>query len=195
MSTDERTKGPQPGYRICCYLDAEGWHRCTECGITLDLCNCADVVGHAMRRIQTPTFKEFSAVNHSRALEWHTTEDGVEEWSPAEWGNALAGEVGELCNYLKKILRHDKGIQQMAVGTVPNSTLFLEDPEYRARAAEIRQGLVDAAAKEIADSFTYLDLVATRIGVDLLAATIDKFNEISEREGLPQRLPVPGGES
>lgn len=26
-------------------------------------------------------------------------------WSPAEWGCALAGEVGELCNLLKKLLR------------------------------------------------------------------------------------------
>lgn len=28
-------------------------------------------------------------------------------WTPAEWGNALAGETGELCNLLKKIRRGD----------------------------------------------------------------------------------------
>ena len=30
------------------------------------------------------------------------------DWSPMEWGCALAGEVGELCNYLKKQSRGDK---------------------------------------------------------------------------------------
>ena len=29
-------------------------------------------------------------------------------WSPMEWGCALSGEVGELCNFLKKISRGDK---------------------------------------------------------------------------------------
>lgn len=29
-------------------------------------------------------------------------------WSPAERGNELAGEVGELCNELKKLLRFDR---------------------------------------------------------------------------------------
>ena len=29
----------------------------------------------------------------------------VDEWSPTDWGCALAGEVGELCNFLKKRLR------------------------------------------------------------------------------------------
>lgn len=29
----------------------------------------------------------------------------LEEWSPAEWGCAVAGEAGELCNLLKKLRR------------------------------------------------------------------------------------------
>ena len=29
------------------------------------------------------------------------------DWSPAEWGCALAGEVGEFCNLLKKLRRGD----------------------------------------------------------------------------------------
>ena len=29
-------------------------------------------------------------------------------WSPMEWGCALSGEVGELCNFLKKMSRGDK---------------------------------------------------------------------------------------
>jgi NTP pyrophosphatase (non-canonical NTP hydrolase) len=29
----------------------------------------------------------------------------LNDWSEAEWGNAIAGETGELCNLLKKRLR------------------------------------------------------------------------------------------
>lgn len=29
----------------------------------------------------------------------------IDDWTPAEWGCALAGETGELCNMLKKIRR------------------------------------------------------------------------------------------
>ena len=64
------------------------------------------------------TIRQFSTLNVSRALVWH--QDGLDSWSPAEWGNALAGEVGELCNVLKKILRHDMGIQQNLGLKYPN---------------------------------------------------------------------------
>jgi NTP pyrophosphatase (non-canonical NTP hydrolase) len=37
--------------------------------------------------------------------------------------------------------------------------------------------------KEIADVQTYLDLLAAHLGVDLGEATIQKFNEVSDRRG------------
>ena len=120
------------------------------------------------------TIRQFSSLNKTRALHWHKS--GLDSWSPAEWGNALAGEVGELCNVLKKLLRHDKGIQQLAVEQ--------GKPYESSKRAE----LVLAAAKEIADSYTYLDLVAARLGLDVQRCVVMKFNEISEREGLPQRF-------
>ena len=43
-------------------------------------------------------------------------------------------------------------------------------------------------AKELADVVTYLDLLAFRCGVDLGRATMDKFNEVSERVGFPDRI-------
>ena len=119
------------------------------------------------------TIRQFSALNKLRALEWH--KDGLDSWSPAEWGNALAGEVGELCNVLKKLLRHDKGIQQRAVEN--------ENAPYGTRGM-----LLVEAAKEIADSYTYLDLVAARLGLDVQQCVVSKFNEISAREGLPMRF-------
>ena len=51
------------------------------------------------------TFECFHRVNvtRSKADVKHSL-----DWSPMEWGCALAGEVGELCNFLKKMSRGDK---------------------------------------------------------------------------------------
>lgn len=32
----------------------------------------------------------------------------LKAWTPLEWGGALAGETGELCNFLKKLRRGEK---------------------------------------------------------------------------------------
>lgn len=115
------------------------------------------------------TFNEVSKTNLSRALEWHP--GGLEEWSPAEWGNATAGEMGELCNVLKKILRVDSGIQQASGLT--------------------RDELRVMAAQEIGDTFLYLDLIAQRLGLNTYECVRDTFNRVSLREGFPQRLDEP----
>lgn len=120
------------------------------------------------------TFRTFGALNELRAMEWH--KGGLDTWSPAEWTNALAGEVGELCNVTKKILRHDLGIQQRAV-----SELTSDDHGLRAQ-------LVRMAADEIADCQAYLDLCAQRLDLDLQSCTVRKFNEISDRENLPYKF-------
>ena len=33
---------------------------------------------------------------------------GVNEWMPWDWSNAMAGEVGEVCNLTKKMLRGEE---------------------------------------------------------------------------------------
>ena len=39
----------------------------------------------------------------------------VDEWSESDWGNALAGEVGELCNMIKKRRRgEDIPVEELA---------------------------------------------------------------------------------
>lgn len=112
------------------------------------------------------TFQYFSATNKSRALLWH--KGGLEEWSNNDWATAVTGELGELCNVLKKMRRVEMGINS-------NNNEEME---------KLRQ----MAADEIADTFTYLDLLAQRMGFDLYEIVADKFNRISEREGFPHRL-------
>lgn len=79
------------------------------------------------------------------------------DWSVGDWGNAIAGEVGELCNLLKKVRRRE-----------PIDTRKIAD--------------------ELADVIIYADLIAHEFGIDLAAAVVRKFNEVSGRVGSNHRL-------
>ena len=48
--------------------------------------------------------------------------------------------------------------------------------------------VADELADELADVLTYLDLLAATLGVDLGRAAVQKFNEVSERVGFPDRI-------
>jgi len=82
------------------------------------------------------------------------------DWSDAQWLNAITGELGELCNLVKKIDRGDY----------------------------TKIELIDELCDELADIQTYLDITAFRLGVDLGAATRKKFNKVSERIDCDVRL-------
>ena len=99
----------------------------------------------------------------------HRKPDGS-DWSPAQWLQALCGELGDYANIRKKYERGDLSAEEFAV----------------------------EAAKELADVQTYLDILARRCldiegtahpcGVDLGKATRDKFNEVSRRVGCAVRI-------
>jgi NTP pyrophosphatase (non-canonical NTP hydrolase) len=113
----------------------------------------------------------YSAVSKTRAMRWHR--GGLDEWSVTDWSNALAGEVGELCNAIKKYRRIEDRLQQHDGDTpAPKS--------YEDALKQIK--------KEIGDSYAYLDLLAQRFGLDLWECARDTFNAISEREGFPDRI-------
>lgn len=78
------------------------------------------------------------------------------DWSLLEWAGALCGEAGELANLLKKVRRGD---------------ITLDEAR-------------PAIGKELADNVIYLDLIAQQAGIDLGAATVAKFNEVSVRVGV-----------
>ena len=47
-------------------------------------------------------FKDLRSMNVARCTEvFHA----LENWTPTDWSNAMAGEVGETCNLTKKMLR------------------------------------------------------------------------------------------
>lgn len=89
----------------------------------------------------------------------HSEPDGS-DWSPAQWLQAVVGELGEYANLRKN---HERG-------DIDADTFYRE------------------AADELADVATYLDILAFRLGIDLEAAIASKFNRVSERVGSDVRL-------
>lgn len=86
----------------------------------------------------------------------HEMPDGS-DWKLSAWSNATLGELGEAANLIKKIERGDLTLDQAR----------------------------PALAREFADVLVYLDLLAFRAGVNLAAAVRAKFNEVSDRVGVP----------
>lgn len=89
----------------------------------------------------------------------HTQDDGS-DWSDAQWLQAVIGELGEYANLRKKLDRGD---------------LTWEEA-------------LPLMADELADVMIYLDILAFRLGIDLGAAVMDKFNRVSERVGSNVRI-------
>jgi len=121
---------------------------------------------NALRGANTARLPQFK---NSKGEQAHSKPDGS-DWTPAQWLQAVMGELGEYANKRKKFERGD-----------------ITFAEFRVE-----------AQKELADVQTYLDILAMRCldavdnphpeGVNLGQATIDKFNEVSIRVGSDVRL-------
>jgi len=105
------------------------------------------------------SFDEFQEVN---ALRCATKFPSCDDWTLNDWAVALSGEVGELCNILKKNRRGD-------------TAYSLEGSHGPATRREI--------LKELADVITYADLMMTKLGANTGAEVLDKFDEVSRRVG------------
>jgi NTP pyrophosphatase (non-canonical NTP hydrolase) len=51
---------------------------------------------------------------------------GLYEWSPTDWGCALAGETGELCNKLKKLRRGEPIQTQEIANEIADVQIYLD---------------------------------------------------------------------
>jgi NTP pyrophosphatase (non-canonical NTP hydrolase) len=126
------------------------------------------VLAHRLARTDDLTFAALRAANKRRLPQFknkhgepaHSQSDGS-DWSISDWLMAVTGELGELANLRKKVLRGD-----LTHGQAQQET-----------------------ADELADVATYLDILAFRLGVDLGAAVASKFNRVSIRVGCDVRLP------
>lgn len=100
--------------------------------------------------LRKANIKRLPQFKNSKGFFAHREPDGS-DWTPLEWIGAVAGEVGEAANILKKVKRGDLTMEEAL-------------PEIR---------------KELADIQTYLDITAYQMRIDLGEATRDKFNEVS----------------
>jgi NTP pyrophosphatase (non-canonical NTP hydrolase) len=107
----------------------------------------------------TIDFETLRKANKTRQREWD-----VDSVISLEYrGNELAGEAGEACNVIKKLVRERLGIKGSRA-----------TPEQ--------------LAEELADVIICVDLVAMHAGIDLGLAVVSKFNATSEKVGLATRI-------
>jgi NTP pyrophosphatase (non-canonical NTP hydrolase) len=93
--------------------------------------------------------------NATRQAEW----DPESKISIEYRGCELAGEVGEVCNIVKKIARERLGLRGS-------------------------RSTKEKLAEELADAVICLDLIAMDMSIDLDKAVREKFNKTSEANGL-----------
>lgn len=109
--------------------------------------------------LRSANLKRLPQFKNRRGELVHSKPDGS-DWSPAQWLQAVVGELGEYANIRKKFERGD-----------------IDEEEFK------RLG-----GKELADAATYLDILTYQFRLDLGQLITDKFNEISERIGCDVKL-------
>lgn len=109
--------------------------------------------------------EKFRHINVERAIEGFKTYDNQ---PLTYWTTAVAGEVGELCNMIKKMQRVERG------GTDSGSSY---------KAADITREMLK---EEIGGIAIYLDLLASLLDISLEEAIVDTFNEKSAKHGFTQ---------
>lgn len=114
---------------------------------------------------------DFSTLRNTNLKRCTESFHAIDGWTPWEWSNAMAGEVGEACNLTKKMAR-----------VWPSNKLIV--PWDDKTLAQL-QGELEL---EIADVVIYADLLAQRIGVRLEDCIVKKFNITSERIGSEVKL-------
>jgi NTP pyrophosphatase (non-canonical NTP hydrolase) len=113
------------------------------------------------------SFQRMRETNARRCIRWHP--GGIEEWSVSDWGVAMAGEAGDVCDAIKKLRRIETGAENKSdIQTVEQAH--------------------EAIGIELADTVLYCDLLAQRLGINLDEFIKRKFNSVSEKYGFPERL-------
>lgn len=116
--------------------------------------------------------KRLREANINRSIEWSDGSDNLDQ-DDAEWviqllfrSNELGGEAGEAQNQVKKLVRKKLGM----IGG-KNTKKAIKD-----------------ITDELADTIICVDRLASHLDIDLEKAIVEKFNEVSEKRGLKEKL-------
>ena len=112
--------------------------------------------GLTFNTLRRANLKRLTMFKDALGRRCHSKVDGS-DWSPAQWLQAVVGELGEYANLRKKVERGDMTID------------------------EARSMLAD----ELADVIIYIDILASQLDVDLSEAVMSKWNRTSEKVGAP----------
>ena len=112
--------------------------------------------GLTFNTLRAANLKRLPMFRDAKGRKCHAKADGS-DWSPAQWLQAVTGELGEYANLRKKVERGDMTLE------------------------EARPALAD----ELADVVIYLDILASQLGIGLGAAVMSKWNRTSEKVGAP----------
>jgi NTP pyrophosphatase (non-canonical NTP hydrolase) len=110
------------------------------------------------------TFAKFAEANRARCESPSGFNHHLGVWSDSDWITAIAGEVGEAANVVKKLNRVRDGIR----GNKESET-------------ELRAKLM----KELGDVFVYLDLFCQKLGTTTADVAVNVFNSKSAEIGYP----------
>lgn len=113
--------------------------------------------GLTFRTLRDANIKRLPMFRDAKGRRCHAPDAKGADWSPAQWLQAVVGELGEYANLRKKVERGDMTLDEAR----------------------------DKLADELADVVIYLDILATQLGVSLGEAVISKWNRTSKRVGAP----------
>lgn len=70
------------------------------------------------------SFQELRAANVERCE--NSFKHSINDWSPSDWAMATTGELGELCNFLKKRMRGEDVNQQDIADELADVCIYLD---------------------------------------------------------------------
>jgi len=136
------------------------------------------------------TFQYVSEMNAKRAARWHGSfpNYGADDFSGGDWANALQGEGGELAEAVQALILCNEVTSHLGlIGNLVKKLRRIElglNSQNNGTEDELRTKL----SKEIGDAYLYLDLTTQYHNLNTGACVQYAFNQVSEREGFPERL-------
>lgn len=125
------------------------------------------------------TFGALSLANRERCERvFHPLND----WSLTDWMCAVAGEVGEAANLIKKAKRFEGKTEAELTDSMVGLDFPYDNDEAQGKDDRYITGR-EFIGYELADAVIYIDLLAQRLGVDLGEMVERKFNIVSTRVG------------
>lgn len=137
------------------------------------------------------SFSQVVRANLVRRHRWHAA---GRRWEPADWGNAVAGENGELMtelvDFFLTCLRVASKVGE-SNNTIKKLQRLIDGHRSENDPGRHYESIADAkqaVLKEMCDAIHYYTILAGELDLDLPRGMIDVFNAVSERYGFPERL-------